>query len=141
MRVIIAGGRDLPAGSSSFAFPVLDALEEEDTVLLRKPKYAEASHFESIIAAYCHYRNVPFRFYEPNPTEETPGRASVFVRDIDMVADADRMVLFLSRAAALAGDSGTYHLLEKGIDAGIRIDAFTIGYENMRLHIERLGSQ
>lgn len=140
MKVVVAGSRALPAGASSFAFPLLDALTKDDWVLLRKPKYANANHFENIIAAYCRYRDVPIKWFEPNPTEETPGRASIYVRDIDMIEEADRVLLFLTRDAAIAGNSGTYHLLEKALDAEVTIDAFSVGYDGMRLTAERLGS-
>jgi len=140
MKMIVAGSRSLPAGSASFAFPVLDALEEGDSVLLRKPKNADPSHFENIIAAYCRYRDVPYTFFEPQPTEEFPGRASVYVRDVDMAKEADRALIFLLYTDAVAGNSGTYHLMEKAIDAGGIVDAFSVGYEGMRLVAERIGS-
>lgn len=140
MKVVVAGSRSLPAGSSSFAFPLLDVLTKDDKVLLRKPKHADANHFESIVAAYCRYRNVPYEWCEPNPTEEAPGRASIYVRDNDMIDEADHVILFLSRDAAVAGNSGTYHLLERAIGSEVATDAFSVGYEGMRLHAERLGS-
>jgi len=140
MKVVVAGSRSLPAGASSFAFPLLDALGEDDVVLLRKPKHAEANHFESIIAAYCRYRNVGYKFYEPQPTEDAPGRASVYVRDNDMLDAADRVVLFISRDAVTEGNSGTFHLLERSINSDIAVDAFSVGYDGMRLQAERIGS-
>jgi hypothetical protein len=137
MKVIIAGSRQLPTGSATFAQPLLDALTKEDTVLLRSPKTGEPGEFEKVIAAYSVYRDVPFRWMRPQPTEENPGRVSVYVRDIDMVAAADSALLFFTKADAEEGYSGTMHLLEKAIDADIKVDAFTVDRE---FNIERFGS-
>jgi hypothetical protein len=142
MKVIIAGSRNLPQGASTFAFPVIDALGEDDTVLLRSPKFAEPGHFEKVIAAYCRYKDVRFKWAKPQPDEDNPGRVSVYVRDMDMVAEADSALLFFSRGDAVSGNSGTYHLLEKALDADIKVDAFTVAYDMSvgKMIAERLGA-
>jgi len=142
MKVIIAGSRKLPQGSSTFAFPVVDALGEDDTVLLRSPKYGEPGHFERIIAAYCRYRDVAFKWIKPRPTEENPGRVSVYLRDLDMVEEADAALLFFNEDEAQEGNSGTYHLLEKALDASIRTDAFVVRHDLTagKIYTERFGS-
>jgi len=141
MKVIIAGSRALPQGSSTFAFPLVDALGEDDTVLLRSPKFGEPGHFEKVMAAYCRYKDVAFEWIKPQPTEDNPGRVSVYVRDMDMVDKADSALFFLNKEEAEAGNSGTYHLLEKAIDADIKIDAFTVVYDMSmgKMYAERFG--
>lgn len=142
MKMIIAGSRKLPQGSSTFAFPVIDAMGEDDTVLLRSPKFTEPGHFERVMAAYCRYKGIPFKWVKPEPTEENPGRVSVYVRDMDMVDEADAALLFFSRDDAEAGNSGTYHLLEKALDAEIKVDAFVVKYDMTagRFYAERFGA-
>lgn len=141
MKMIVAGSHSLPPGSSSFAFPIIDALTPEDTVLLRSPKYSEPAHFEHIIAAYCRYRNVPFKFVQPEPTEDAPGRVSVYLRDVEMVNEADGALLFFSPNDAITGSSGTMHVLEKALDAEIRTDAFVVQTDPQtgRIYAERFG--
>lgn len=129
MKVIIAGSRNLPQGSSTFAFPVVDALKEDDAVLLRHPKFGEPGHFEFIMAAYCRYKGVPFEWVKPEPSEENPGRVSVYLRDLDMVDRADAALLFFSHDDATGGNSGTMHLLEKALDADIKVDAFVVVHD------------
>lgn len=142
MKIIIAGSRRLPAGSTTFAFPVVDALKGDDTVLLRCPRFSEPQHFENVMAAYCRYKGVPYKWVKPEPTEESPGRVSVYVRDMDMVDEADRALLFFNQDEAVEGNSGTYHLLEKALSAEISVDAFIVRHDlsSGRLLTERLGA-
>jgi hypothetical protein len=129
MRVIVAGSRKLPPGSSTFAQPLLDVLTGDDLVLLRAPKTGSPGTFEKVIAAYCAYRDVPSRWMRPEPNEENPGRVSVYIRDMDMVAKAESALLFFSPDDVAEGYSGTMHLLDKALDADIKVDAFTVDKE------------
>jgi hypothetical protein len=136
MRIIVAGSRKLMTGAAAFTAAVILALGDEDLVLLRSPKDGAPGYFEQDIAQMCELNKVPYKYFMPQPTEETPGRASVFVRDMDMVADADEALLFFTPEDAAYGYSGTMHLLEKSLEADIRVSAYTVNHRNV---VERVG--
>lgn len=115
MKVVIGANRKLPpwpAGTALLA--LLRQLTPEDLVLLRRPLSGYLSAFEQVIATYCQVLEIPIQFRSPD-TGRTHGRASVFARDIEMVAAADLVVLLMTEQEAEGDYSGTFHLYEQAL--------------------------
>lgn len=116
MKVVLAGSRKLPAGTAPRALlHFLLRLPPDCVVLLRGPLSGHSGGFETDVEMLCRMLAIDCEFRRPN-TVSTPGRASVFARDIEMVAEADLVMVFLSAEDAESGYSGTYHLFEKALD-------------------------
>jgi len=136
---VIAGSRKLPEGKAPFMLiRFLGALPDDAVVMLRCP-YSEGvlpGPFERDVAALCDVLNIPVEWHAPEPTILSPGRVSVYVRDIEMVAKADLVLLFFTEEDALNGYSGTTHLRDKALDKNIPTYAYQVS-ENGR--VERAG--
>lgn len=128
MKVIIAGSRRLPRGQAPrLLLHLLGALakEEGNHVLLRSGlKYM--GEFERDVMHLCEILHLDWTYRKPAPTPEAPGRASVYVRDIEMVEQADLAILFFTPDDAEEGYSGTFHLLDKCLDVGRPVHAYTV---------------
>jgi hypothetical protein len=115
VKVAIGANRKLrpwPSGTALLGF--LRHLTPEDLVMVRSPASGQLSAFETVIWTYCHVLEIPVQYRAPD-TGRTPGRASVFARDIEMVAAADLVVLLMTEEEAEGGYSGTYHLYEQAL--------------------------
>ena len=129
MKIVIAGSRKLPDGKAPFMLiRFLGALPDGAVVLLRCP-YKEGNlpgPFEKDVAALCDALNIPVEWHAPEPTILSPGRVSVYVRDIEMVTKADLVLLFLTEEDALFGYSGTTHLMDKALDQNRPMYAYRV---------------
>lgn len=115
MIVAIAGSRRLPKHAALHLVRFVASLGEDDLVLLRKGAYTTPGRFERDVDVMAGACRVPVMWRLPVITEKTHGRASVYVRDMDMVADADLSILLLT-VEDLEDYSGTAHLFEKCMD-------------------------
>jgi hypothetical protein len=113
--VAIAGSRRLPKRSALHLVRLVANLGSGDTILLRKGLYTPPGRFEHDVAVMAGVCGVFVQWRMPIITEQTKGRASVYARDIDMVADADVTVLLFT-GDDLDDYSGTAHLFEKCMD-------------------------
>lgn len=59
--------------------------------------------------------------------ESGQNRKGTFVRDIEMVAAADAVLVFLTKREDPLGPSGTAHVLQKAVDANIPLFAYAVG--------------
>ena len=138
MRVVIAGSRRLPQGHAPrLLVRFLAALDDDALVMLRRPRgQALIGHFERDVADLAGILHLDVEWWYPQPTDTTVGRASVYVRDIDMVEKADLIVLFLAADEEHEGYGGTQHLLDKALAAGRPCYAYVVDeYGN----VSRLG--
>ncbi len=139
MKVVIAGSRKLPEGKAPFMLiRFLGGLPDDAVVMLRCP-YTEGrlpGAFEKDVDALCDALNIPVEWHAPEPTILSPGRASVYIRDIDMVAKADLVLLFFTAEDALYGYSGTTHLQDKALDQNIPMYAYRVESDG---RVERVG--
>lgn len=129
MKVVIAGSRRLPRGQAPrLLIRFLAALPADALILLRHPANPEfgPGPFERDVAALCEVLRMIYQWCQPEPTEETRGRASVFFRDIDMVAKADLVLLFFTPEEASDGYSGTAHLMEKALEQDRPVYAYSV---------------
>lgn len=129
MRVVIAGSRKLPEGKAPFLLiRFLGALPDDAVVLLRNPYRAGnmPGPFEKDVAALCDALNILVEWRSPEPTILNPGRVSVYIRDIEMVASADLVLLFFTMEDALYGYSGTAHLMDKALDQNVPMYAYRV---------------
>jgi hypothetical protein len=116
MKVVIAGSRRLPAGTAPRALlHFLLRLPTDTSLLVRRAATGVLGPFEHDVEVVADILGLHLEYRQPN-TSQTPGRASVFARDIEMVAEADLVVVMLSEEDAASGYSGTYHLFEKALD-------------------------
>jgi hypothetical protein len=129
MKVVIAGSRKLPEGKAPFMLiRFLGALPDDAVVMLRTP-YSIGKLpglFEKDVDALCDALNIPVEWCAPEPTILSPGRVSVYIRDIDMVAKADLVLLFFTNEDSLYGYSGTTHLMDKALDQNIPMYAYRV---------------
>lgn len=118
MRIAVGGSRKLPRGVASRTLVrFLASLPPGTTILLRRGMYTQPGPFEEEVADLCEYLQLPVAWCEPRPTEKVQGRGSVFIRDMDMVAEADLVLTFIIAGEAEYESSGTTHLLQKAIEA------------------------
>lgn len=130
MKVAIAGSRRLPAGQAPrLLIRFLAALPDDTLILLRKGAFTEPGRFELDVEALCSVLRLDWEWCVPRPTPQTPGRASVYFRDIDMIERADLVLLFFAPDEATDGYSGTAHLMDKALDADRPVYAYAV-YEN-----------
>lgn len=117
MKVAIAGSRRLQPGlAPRVLLRFLLNLPPTVTILLRARADGDMHNtFESDVLRLLSILGIECVARRPLPAE-TPGRASVFRRDIEMVDEADLTVLFFVPEDAEEGYSGTYHLYEKCLD-------------------------
>lgn len=137
MRVVIAGSRALPRGQAPRLLArFLAKFDDGDTVLIRTPKMGEPGPFERDVIKLCELFQVEVETFTPEPTPQTPGRGSVFLRDIEMVDKADLVLLFFTPTEAVEGYSGTAHMMEKALDAARPVYAYTVSEAG---EVHRLG--
>lgn len=116
MKITLAGSHRLPAGTAPRALlHVLLRLPTDCLVLLRAPVSGHCGPFEADVAVVCDILGIAYEYRRPDVVQ-TPGRASVFARDIEMVAESDLVLVYLSPEDAETGYSGTYHLFEKALE-------------------------
>lgn len=126
MIVAIAGSRRLPHGlAARLLLPFLLGLGRDTQVLLRRGYTSDPGRFEADVDVACAILGLEREWRCPNPAE-TPGRASVFARDINFVNEADLNVLFLDPKDAAEGFSGTYHLFERCLQDQRPVYAWTV---------------
>ena len=137
VKVTIAGSRRLPAGQAPrLLVRFLAALPDDAVILLRKGLYSEPGRFESDVESLCSILRLGWEWCVPAPTDTTPGRSSVYFRDIEMVDRSDLVLLFLTPEDAEEGHSGTSHVFEKALDADRPVYAYSVGEDGK---VERVG--
>ena len=137
MKVAIAGSRRLPPGQSPrLLVRFLAAVPEDTVILLRKGTFSEPGRFERDVESLCSVLRLSWEWCQPEPTILTPGRASVFYRDIEMVEKADLVLLFFTPEDAEEGSSGTSHLLIKALDADRPVYGYAVAPDGV---ITRVG--
>ena len=125
MRVVFAGSRSLPL-TAMVAQNVLARLVEYDRpgepplILLRRPTDRPLRPFEALVASLAKTLGYDIETRSPGPG----GRKATFVRDVDLVAAADEVVAFFSEKDEM--DGGTGHVVEKALDQGRTVRAYTI---------------
>lgn len=75
----------------------------------------------------CALLGLRIRWCLPEPNEKVAGRGSVFVRDLDMVHEADLVLAFVDEEADAY--SGTAHLLDKAIEADRPVYGYHVDQE------------
>lgn len=114
----------------------LAELPDDAVILLRHPaKSDEPGQFEHDVSVLAGILLLEVEWHRPD-TDATPGRGSVYHRDIEMVEQSDFALLFLVPEDAEEGYSGTMHLMEKAIDAGRPVYAYTVAKDG---RVERVG--
>lgn len=127
MKVVIAGSRALPKGQAPrLLIRFLAALPEDSTILLRRGANTNPGVFENDVTVLCEILHLSWEWFAPKPTDRNPGRVSVFIRDIEMIDKADLVLLFITPDEAESGYSGTMHLMEKALDAGRPVYAYSV---------------
>ena len=137
MNICIAGSRRLPKGQAPrLLIRTLVEVAGDSTVWLRSPMTGIPGTFEQDVANLCAILGITIHWSVPEPTAETPGRASVYLRDIDIIEKVDVVLLFVTPDEAVEGFSGTMHMLEKSLDAGRPTYVYSVGEDGK---VERVG--
>lgn len=132
MKLVLAGSRKV---NPDFLRDRLETLLSSQAgpieVHLRRGLWAPVNPFEAMVEALVNgiasvHGGLSVVYHTPHPDDHHPGRASVYLRDIAMVEGADLVLLFFDPQEAVHGYSGTAHLLDKALDAGVRVEAFSV---------------
>jgi len=135
MKVVIAGSRRLPRGQAPrLLIRFLAALSDDDRVMVRKGATTQMGRFEADVVNLCEVLHLDWDYWTPQPSEKNPGRVSVFIRDIEMIDKADLVLLFITPEEAESGYSGTMHLMDKALDAGRPVYAYSV-YERGKVEL------
>lgn len=118
--VVVASRACDPAQAAAFAVDELADLPEGSQVFLRKPTGKPARRFELAVAVAATKLGVTVRWWSPGPG----GRKATFVRDVEMVAAADRVVAYFAENLEMEG--GTGHVVEKAQDQNKPCRAYAI---------------
>jgi hypothetical protein len=138
VKVVIAGSRRLPRGQAPrLLIRFLAALPEDAIILMRRGMHGQVpGPFEFDVAQLCHILHLKNVWFEPEPTDRYPGRASVFMRDIDMVRNAELVILFVTPEEVEDVYAGTMHLLDKALDEQRPVYAYSVDQDGK---VKRVG--
>lgn len=92
-------------------------LPEGTEVLTRKVKSLSVDMF---VEHWCHTLGVPLRVFE----SVGPSRGGAFVRDVELAGEADKVVAIFAPDKVM--DGGTGHIVEKALDLGKEVEAYTV---------------
>lgn len=129
MKIVLAGSRKVdPALLRTRLVEFLGSVPGDAVeVHLRRGVWTVPGKFEQVVARICRdMAGVTVVWHQPQLDEDRSGRASVYHRDIEMVEGADMVLLFFEPNEAVDGYSGTAHLMDKAIAAGVTVEAFSI---------------
>lgn len=130
MNIVIAGSRRLPRGQAPrLLLHLLASLSQakgEGSLVFLRSGLKRMGTFEEDVMHLCEILHIPWAPVRPEPDDKHPGRASVYIRDIELVDTADLVILFFTPEDAEDGYSGTYHLLDKCLDTGKPVHAYTV---------------
>ena len=127
MKVAIGGARALaPKSAPRLLAAFLLNLPEDGVVMLRRGKMTDPGLFEIEVSDLCRFLSIPVEWRVPEITDRVFGRASVYVRDFDMVAEADLTLVFISAERDPGEYSGTEHLLDKAIELDKPVYAYVV---------------
>ena len=98
-----------------------------EEILLRKPLRRASRPFEALVASLAGVLGLRVSDWIPDPG----GRAQVFLRDVEMVQDADEVVAFFPEDAEMSG--GTGHVVEKALDQHKPVRAYAVVGGNLIL--------
>jgi len=131
MKVVIAGSHRLPKGQAPrLLIRFLATLPEDAMILMRRSMWGGVrGPFEVDVDDLCTILHMDVEWFEPTPTDRHPGRASVFLRDIEMVRKADLVILFVTPEEVEAAYAGTMHLLDKAMDENRPVYAYSVDHE------------
>lgn len=106
-------------GSTGFAPPVVMTLVQETPgiILTRDTK---AWGVDQFVRASCEYLGREFTVYKA----DGPSRGGAFLRDLNLIRDADRIIALFSPARIMEG--GTAHVVNKALDEKKEVEAYTI---------------
>lgn len=133
MKIVLAGSRRIDASLLRTRLNrFLKATPEKTEIHIRRGKWTPMGEFETLVSdlvldmAIRDRKEISTVIHTPEPTDERPGRASVYLRDIEMVEGADLVLLFFDPGEAVEGYSGTAHMLDKALDAGVPVEAYAV---------------
>lgn len=132
MKFVLAASRKIdPELLRDRVEALIEDAPEPIQIHLRKGKWTILNPFEQMVSEIVTVKAEAGKwiwcvFHSPEPNEKHPGRSSVYLRDIEMVEGADFVLLFFDEDEAVYGYSGTAHLLDKALEAGVRVEAMTV---------------
>lgn len=138
VKIAIAGSRKLPQGAAYLALVKFLVQHTTDTILVRCAVSGDMGDFETDVVDICETLHMAYEGRSPD-VASTPGRASVFRRDIELVEEADLTLIYIAEADLEEGYSGTYHLWEKALDGDRPVYAWTFSADPDHPRIVRWG--
>lgn len=129
MKIVLAGSRKIePTLLRSRLVEFLGSVHGDAVeVHLRRGVWTAPGKFEQTVARIAHdLGGITIVWHQPVLSDDHTGRASVYLRDIEMVEGADIVLLFFEPTEAVDGYSGTAHLMDKALMAGVTVEAFSV---------------
>jgi len=121
MKVAVVGSHTLqPKEVVLHLRAALNTLPKGAQVLLRRGRTSPPGDFELLTQALCLNLHLDVEWCIP----DEGGREAVFLRDVEMVRQADAVVAFFSPDLMMAG--GTGHVVEKAMDADRAVYAYSV---------------
>lgn len=129
MKVAIVGSRALEV-DGNVAIHVVTLLAElppDTEVLVRRPLTRPLRPFEALVSALASSLGHEVTEYQPEPG----GRSQVFLRDVELVRDADEVIALFPDGDEMSG--GTGHVVDKAIDQQRPVRAYAVEADKLRL--------
>jgi len=129
MKVVFVGSHTLDVAEiATHALRQMAALPPEAVILLRRGRKTPPGQFERFILSMADSLGIDVEWKMPGT-----GRGSAFVRDVEMVKEADAVIAYFNEANLMAG--GTGHVVDKAIDS----DKPVFAYGPLDGVVERVG--
>ena len=102
------------------------ALPEDAVIFLRRGLRTDPGMFERDVETLAGLLRLEVEWHQPEPTDVTPGRSSVYARDISMVEQSDLVIAFLTLDDVEGGYSGSSHVIDKALAANRPVYAYSV---------------
>lgn len=129
MKVAVVGSRALEV-NGDVAIHVVTLLAELPSgaeILVRRPLTRPLRPFEALVSALANSLGHEVTEYTPDPG----GRSQVFLRDVELVRDADEIIALFPDGDEMSG--GTGHVVDKAIDQKRPVRAYAVEAMGLRL--------
>lgn len=105
----------------------MDGVPDGTTILLRRPMYGAPGVFERLVRELIvQSGHLELRWCMP---DHDGGRGATFLRDNEMVSNADLVLAFFDPQTVMRG--GTAHVVETAIDRAVPVYSYTIDDEGL----------
>jgi hypothetical protein len=127
-RIAVVGSSALDALPQSLYEYLLDGTPDGTTICLRRPMYGAPGVFERLLHELVtkYSSHLALRWCMP---DSDGGRGATFVRDNEMVANADLVLAFFAPHTVMRG--GTAHVVETAVDRAVPVYSYVVDNDGL----------